>query len=252
MLRKIKFTHTAKVLVAMLVAMVVIGFAERKSTDNLCTDIVIRIDNQHDNYFVDEADVLQLMTANGDEVIVGSSFDDLNLKEIEKRVEEEPFIKDIQIYRDLKGNMLVEAELRRPYARVMGEKGGKYIAMDGTFLPTSSKFNTRAIILTGGFFKKEEKRLQDTEGGAELFEMLNFIYNDKFWRAQVAQIEIDKDLNMLIYPQVTKQLIEFGKPDNYREKFRKLKIFYKKILPRKGWNTYERVNLEYKDQVIAE
>jgi cell division protein FtsQ len=36
-------------------------------------------------------------------------------------------------------------------------------------------------------------------------------------------------------------LIDFGKPVDIEEKFRNLKIFYKEILPTKGWNSYESV-----------
>ena len=185
------------------------------------------------------------MTADGEEVIIGNSFDELNLKAIEQRVNHEPFIRAVEIYKDLKGNMLVHAELRRPFARVIGQKKQEYIAMDGTFLPVSSNYTTRAIILSGKYFdKNEQKSLLDTEAGERLFELLNFIYNDKFWKAQIAQIEIDEDLDMIMYPQVTKQKIEFGTPENFVGKFKKLKIFYKRILPQKGWNYYERVNLE--------
>jgi len=252
MLRKIHFTHTAKIITAIVMVAAVIGFAERKNNGSVCSDIVIKIDNQHNNYFVDEADILSLMTADGEEVIVGNSFEELNLKAIEQRVNSEPFIKDVQIYKDLKGNMLVHAELRRPYARVLSDKQ-TYIAMDGTFLPISSNYTTRAIILSGEYFdKNKEASLLATAEGKQVYDMLNFIYNDKFWKAQIAQIDIDKDLNMIMYPQVTKQKIEFGTPDNYMGKFKKLKIFYKRILPQKGWNYYERVNLEYKDQIIAE
>jgi cell division protein FtsQ len=55
-----------------------------------------------------------------------------------------------------------------------------------------------------------------------------------------------------MFPQVGGQLIEFGKPENLELKFKKLRIFYKEILPEKGWNAYERVNLEYEGQIIAE
>ena len=51
---------------------------------------------------------------------------------------------------------------------------------------------------------------------------------------------------------MTGQLIEFGKPDNVEVKFKKLMVFYKEILPTRGWTRYERVNLEYEGQVIAE
>lgn len=253
MLRKVLFTKTAKIIVILAIITAVIGFAERTGNDGTCSDIVIKIENQQNNYFVDENDILTLMTDEGNAVIIGSHFDDLNLKEIESRVAKESFIKDVQIYKDLKGNMLVHAELRRPFVRVIGQKTNKYIALDGTYLPTSRKYNTRAMIVTGKYFAQDTSaNITDTAEGEALFQMLQFIYNDKFWNAQVAQLDIDKDLDITLHPQVTKQLVEFGTPEGFEKKFKKLKIFYQDILPRKGWNRYERVNLKYGDQIIAE
>ena len=57
---------------------------------------------------------------------------------------------------------------------------------------------------------------------------------------------------IVIYPQVTGQLVEFGTTANYEDKLKKLMIFYKEVLPQKGWTKYERVNLKYEGQVIAE
>ncbi|MDX1628321.1 MAG: cell division protein FtsQ [Fulvivirga sp.] len=246
------FSNTVKSLIALLLTGTIIGFADRKNASNdLCNDILIRIENQHDNYFVDDHDIINKMTAEGDHVLIGTHFDELNFKEIEGRIDEEPFIRNVEVYRDLKGTLLVNVVLRRPYARIMTDGVDKYLAMDGTFLPKSEKYNTRTIVLSGAFFENHNQG-NLTEVESSLYEILNFIYNDKFWKAQIAQIDIDEDLNMTIYPQVTKQVVEFGTPDNYRDKFKKLKIFYKKVLPQKGWNTYERVNLQYKDQIIAE
>ena len=95
------------------------------------------------------------------------------------------------------------------------------------------------------FYLKEEMPLA-------LMSMLRFVESDPFWKAQVAQINIDRDWEMVLYPQVSKQYIEFGKPENLENKFKKLKIFYTRILPQQGWNNYVRVNVKYKDQIICE
>lgn len=244
----VKVTLMAVILVA------AIGFAERSDNDEVCNDIVIKILNQHSNFFIDQQDVIRLITDNGAELVKGASFNHLNLKEIEERVKADPFIKSAQIYKDLKGNLIVNTELRRPFARILGNnKPDAYIAMDGAILPVSDKYITRSILISGKYADDLMKEnLKNTEEGQQIYEMLNYIYNDKFWKAQIAQIDIDKNLNMLLYPQVTKQMVEFGKPIDIEDKFRKLKIFYTEILPQKGWNKYERVNLKYKDQIIAE
>ncbi|WP_255518101.1 cell division protein FtsQ/DivIB [Fulvivirga sp. M361] len=236
------------------VMIITIAFSERDNDSDLCKEVVIRIDNQHENFFVDEQDVTNLITDQGAYVVIGASFNDLNLKAMEQRVKEERFIKKAEIYKDLKGNILVNVTLRRPFARVIREgRPGEFIALDGAILPPSSKFATRTLLVSGDYVPELIRQdLNETPEGKALFKLMNFIDKDKFWKAQVAQIDIDKNLEITMYPQVTKQIVEFGKPENVEDKFRRLKTFYTQILPRKGWNGYRRVNLKYKNQIIAE
>jgi cell division protein FtsQ len=94
--------------------------------------------------------------------------------------------------------------------------------------------------------------LNKTEQGKQLLQMIEFINADRFWKAQVAQLDLGRDGKIIIYPQMTGQLVEFGRPENINVKFKKLMVFYKEILPTRGWTRYERVNLEYEGQVVAE
>jgi cell division protein FtsQ len=87
---------------------------------------------------------------------------------------------------------------------------------------------------------------------SQLFELINHINVDNFWKAQIAQVVIQDNGEIKLLPQVTKQYIEFGDLNHIENKFSRLKIFYKEILPRKGWNSYSRVNVKYKNQIICE
>ncbi len=240
--------------VIVILMMITISFSERNLDNHICQDIVIRVDNQHGNFFIDEQDVMDLITASGEYVIKGTHYEDLNLKEIEGRIKTERFIKEAEIYKDLKGNLLVNTKLRRPFARVVREDApNAFIAEDGAVLPYSAKFATRTVLLSGDYMDELVKTdLTETEEGQKIYDLLKYIQRDRFWKAQVAQLDIAEDGEIIIYPQVTKQLVEFGQAENIDSKFERLKIFYKQILPRKGWNLYKRVNLKYKDQIIAE
>jgi cell division protein FtsQ len=164
-------------------------------------------------------------------------------------------IQDAQLYGDLKGNLIVKVELRRPIARIVqSEAPDAYIAEDGVIMPVSEKYTSRVTLLSGGLMKKliESQDLNATEDGKQILEMIRFVNEEKFWKAQVAQMDIGSDARITIYPQITGQKVEFGKAINIEDKFNKLMIFYKKVLPQRGWTRYERVNLEYEGQVIAE
>jgi len=251
---KLNIRTEIKVAVALVGVSFLIAFGERKQGGSICKDIVIEIDNHLENHFLDEADVMKLVENSGQQVR-GTGIDRIKLKEIESKLKLDKHIQDAQLFGDLKGNLIVNVELRRPMARIVQQDApDAYIADDGVIMPVSEKYTSRVMLLSGGFMKKllESGDLNKTEEGKQIFEMINFINEEKFWKAQVAQMDIDNEGRITIYPQITGQKVEFGKAIDVENKFMKLMIFYKKILPQRGWTKYERVNLEYEGQVIAE
>jgi cell division protein FtsQ len=83
-------------------------------------------------------------------------------------------------------------------------------------------------------------------------DVIRTIRIDEFWSAQITQLVIDSKGRITMLPQVGNEKIEFGTPERAEQKFSKLMVFYKEILPRMGWNRYSRVNLEYAGQIVAE
>lgn len=243
-----------KITAILAVVFVLIAFSERKQGSVAVKDIVIKIENIEGNQFIDEEDIIDLMQLD-EENLKGASLNKLNLKQIEQRIKMNRFVKDAQLYSDLKGNLIVKATLRRPVARLIRNDGPDgYIAEDGTVMPVSDKFSTRVVLISGSYIRGllSLENLNNTEETKNLMTLLDMIRTDKFWRAQIAQLDIDSKGHINIMPQIGGQVIEFGVADNLETKFKKMKIFYKEILPQRGWNTYKRVNLEYEGQIIAE
>lgn len=52
-------------------------------------------------------------------------------------------------------------------------------------------------------------------------EMLDIIREDDFWRAQIAQLDIDSKGSINIMPQIGGRAIEFGVADNPKQNSRK-------------------------------
>lgn len=251
---KFNLKREVKIGAAILVILAIIAFTERRRGEVSIKDISVKIDNVHENHFLDEGDVMKLMQLN-QENLKGAEITAVNLKEVEKRVKAEPFIKDAQLYSDLKGNVVVNVELRRPVARIVRNDGPDgYIAEDGRLMPVSNRFTSRVVLVSGAYIRQllKQKTVDETEEGRQLLELIKAIREDEFWSAQIAQLDIDSKARVTMFSQVGDERIEFGKPDNLETKFKKLKIFYKEILPRMGWNKYKRVNLEYEGQIVAE
>jgi cell division protein FtsQ len=250
---KFSIRREIKVAVAVLGLFFLIAFSERKQGGAVCKDIVVELDNLSENHFLDEADVLHLVEGSG-EPVKGVGINRIKLKEIEKKLKYDKHILDAELFGDLKGNLIVNVELRRPIARIVqNDAPDAYIAEDGVIMPVSEKYTARVVLISGAVKQLlESEDLNRTGEGKQLMAMIEFINADPFWKAQVVQLDIQKNGKVIIYPQVTGQLVEFGKPENLEVKFKKLMVFYKEILPTRGWTRYERVNLEYEGQVVAE
>lgn len=251
---KFNIKREVKILAAILIVGAIIAFTERRQSRASIKDITIKMINVNENHFLDEGDIVNLMQLDK-ENLKGASMDRVNLKEVERKIRLEPFIKSAELYSDLKGNLVVSTELRRPIARIVRNDGPDgYIAEDGTVMPVSDKFTARVILISGSYIHHllTLNNLNASLDGKNLVDLINTIRDNEFWSAQIAQLDIDNKMRITIFPQVGDERIEFGKPQDIDVKFRKLMIFYKEILPRMGWNKYNRVNLEYEGQIVAE
>ena len=156
-----------------------------------------------------------------------------------------------------------------------------YIDKVGTRIPISehasarvpiANGNIRRVIYTPENFKKEIKKLARKNikqiKGVPLKELefldslntvdsllvlTNYIQQDSFLKAQIDQIYVDSKQEFMLVPKVGRHKIIFGSLDNMKDKFLRLKVFYKKALPHpdQGWRKYKRINLKFDKQVVG-
>jgi cell division protein FtsQ len=251
---KFNMRREMKVAAVLIILSGLIAFTERMKGEVTVSAIRISLGNIHENHYINEKDVMKLMRLDP-ENLKGASLNKLNFSEIEERIRQSPYISEAELYSDLKGNLMVNVSLRRPIARMVQNDGpDAYIGGDGTIIPVSEKFTSRVLLVSGEFVPKLLKpdNIHEVEEGRQLMVLLNIIAGDPFWKAQIAQIDLDRNAKAVLFPQVGNETLEFGDLTDMETKLRKLKIFYKEILPRVGWNKYDRINVEYEGQVVAE
>lgn len=253
---KLKWNIRSEVKIAIAVAglFLLIAFSARRQSGVVCKNIVVELENTNENHFLEEADILKIIENSG-QTIIGKNIEEINLRTLEAKLEQDKHISNAEMFGDVKGNLTVNVTLRRPIARLIRTDGpDAYVAEDGKVMETSEKYSARIILVSGDIVRKliSQGDLNATEEGLALMAMIEYINKDKFWKAQVAQLDFNKSGKVFIYPQVTGQVVEFGLPEDIELKFKKLLIFYKEILPQMGWTKYDRVNVEFEGQVIAE
>ena len=216
-----------------------------KNNSSPIKEIVINSENK----FLDRYRIESLITEKmGKDSIIK------NADIIEKNILANPFVKEIKLYQDLSNKLIVDLVQYQPIARLVSEnKKDFYIDLHGNIFPTSTKFSERVLLIhTDDNINYDLKNINSTDYGKKIFTMINYIINDTFLSKIISEIDINYDKNIIIYPQVSKQKIIFGYPEQIDVKFDKLMLFYKKVLPAKGWNTYKTVNLKFKNQIICD
>jgi cell division protein FtsQ len=234
-----------------------IGMAESKLTQQRCTNLVISIKGDSGARFLDQMDVRMLLTENGGDPLLGSRLKDVAMNDLEQRVKRNRLIRKCQVFSDLRGNIVVEVEQEKPLARWINtsENGetrntsGYYISDEGVFFPLSENYSARTLLVSGAFFNEPEK-LQNVKG-APVMDLLHFLNTDPFWKAQVTQLNADIDGEISLMTVVGDQQIELGTAEDYQSKFKKLKIFYDKVLSQ-DWSRFKRISVKFQDQIVCE
>lgn len=230
-----------------------IGFTTAKQEFRNVRNVKINISQNYKHEFIDEKDIMNLMTSAGRDELIDKEVRRVNLKELERRIKKNTFAYRAHVHKDLKGDLHVNVEQCHPIARVIMPGGDFYVSDKGTILPMSEKFTARVPVVSGHMTGKLLRQdFAKDSVTAPFFKLFQIIEEDKFLQAVIAEIDLNAHGDMIVYPQIGKQYFIFGSMEDLEDKILKMKIFYKNILPVKGWNFCEKVNLKFKDQIITE
>jgi len=213
-------------------------------------DIQIQIAGEETQLFINESDINEMLKAGGN--IIGAKMSSLNLSAIEKKVAGNPWVKKAQIYYTNKQVLYVLIEERIPMARIFTPGGASfYLDSTGLRLPLSEKVVARVPMFTGFPSDRPILSKPDSQLLKEVVTLGKFLHNDSLWGAQIAQVDITPQAIFELVPVIGDHIITLGKPTDLEQKFLRLQTFYKQAWMQKGVRYYERIDIRYKDQVVA-
>ena len=227
--------------------------AIRSRNDKTCKGIAIEVNGTASGkWLLSRNDIINQLTSNGSEKIKGRVLATFDLRTLEENLEKHVWIKDAELFFD--NNELLQVRLieRVPVARVFTTKGSSfYIDDTGKRLPLSDRLTLKLPLFTG--FPSEKKQLAPGDSLLlnEVLGIGRYLAKDSFWNAQVAQVDITPARTFELVPTVGNHLIEFGNGADAQTKFKKMMIFYQQVLRNTGLDRYERINVQYDQQVIG-
>jgi cell division protein FtsQ len=241
--------------VAMLCGVVAsIAFVNKEETKIICKKITTHIKPQDELLFINRDDVLKMINPLGSEKnIISKKIIELNTPLIEQKLAHNDFVKHAQVFTDMNGELHITLTQRRPILRIIKADGASYyLDENNRKMPISQAFTAHVPIASGNIFEPYKTRdTMHTAVGVQLSKIATYVDKHAFWKAQIEQIFVTAESELILIPKVGNHSVVFGTTENMEEKFEKLLLFYKEGLSRVGWEKYSTINLKYKNQVVC-
>ena len=213
-----------------------------------CQSIVVNI-NPNSPRFLDEDEIATMIEKSG-EPIIGQRLSAININRLEIKLGTFTTLDNVEIFRKVdskglsfKGKLVISVDERTPVVRFKSSTEDYYMDQKGIRVPVSSRYVERILLAEGTIPDEIIKK--------SFLKMADFVNKDDFWRAQIEQVFVQANGELLLVPQVGDYLIEFGTPDDYELKFRNLRAVYQQGFKNIGWNRYKTISVKYRNQVVC-
>lgn len=229
------------VLVSCYIVVAVTVF-NRKPAEEKCQSMELTIQDSVDFNFVTAKDIETLLKTKRI-LPTGKPMGAINVRLLEETIAQHPFVSEAECYLTSGNKVSVNVWQRIPLLRIMSDNGDSYyIDNKGQIMPKVNR-PVHVTVATGTIDRKFAQK--------ELFALGKYLQSNPFWNAQVEQIHVNSQKELEIAPRVGNHILFLGKAEDYDEKFSKLQTFYKEALNHVGWNKYQRISIEFKNQIIG-
>jgi cell division protein FtsQ len=190
-------------------------------------------------------------------VFRGRNLQDLDTRELKKRIMAVPYLRNAEIGKELNGVVRIQVFERKPVAVTVFNGQGMAIDYDGFLLPERKDFAERfpRLLKISGI-----SRLHIAENGLrqlyrnDLELMRNFL--DALSQTDYASLLIGELYlagNNMAWCRTAQSPARFivGNDGNYKEKLKKFEIFWQKVVSKKGFDAYETVDLRFRERIFT-
>ena len=244
------------IIIAGYIIFAVTSFNNPKRLVTKCTKVEIDIADETTYGFLDAKEIKAILERKGI-YPMGRRLDDISPRNIESILNHSPFVSTAQCHKTIDGHVVITVTQRSPLVRIKSERGDDYYLDENGGIMPNSKYVSDLIIVTGEVSRTFARRYISI--------LARVIMSDDFWRNNIVQINVQHDLGIEIVPRVGDHIVFLGylplsakqsERDEevtvfVREKLKRLRNFYRYGLSVAGWNKYQRIDIQYDNQIIC-
>jgi cell division protein FtsQ len=235
-----------------IAALALLVAAINEKNSRTCQGLDIEINGGGRSLFVDKKEIARLLVAHGCDKLPQKRMASFDLQSLESLIRSNAWVKEAQLFFDNNEILKVRITERTPVARILTASGGSfYIDSSGAQLTMSERVPLRLPLFTGFPADRFARHGRDSSLSEQVRQLGNYIGRDPFWSRAIEQVNITAGNNFEMVPLIGDHIIEFGDGTDYRNKFHRLLLFYRKVMTLTGFDSYARVKVAYAGQVIG-
>ena len=217
-------------------------WAREKSRGEVCTAVNVEVINNDSTAFVTPQGVMNDLKSQGIK-IVGKHMADIDASDIEEALRHSPYLESADVVKCQDGSVLIRVSQLVPVLRVFDGEESYYVNRNGKRMNATAYYHSDVPVVQGHFTKKYPV--------TKLLPLIDYVENDSLLHALVTMYLVRDTNNIIIVPDISGHVVNIGNADGFENKFAKLKLFYNKVMPKRGWNTFDTISVKWNHQIVA-
>lgn len=168
---------------------------------------------------------------------------EINLDSIERFLSKDNRFESVQCAEMNTGKLRIDIVPMIPELRVFTPKESYYINKDGKRINANIEFVSDVPVINGNF--------NDAFPASSLLPVTRYIAKDSVLKSLITMINAESPTNIILLPRIKGHVINLGDTSDLKNKFDNLLLMYHKVMPYKGWETYDTISLKFKGQIVA-
>lgn len=219
-------------------------WANREADRHKCTGIIVKVTGSDNPKIIDRTKsgiVTEL--SRYPESITGVPVHNVDTRKIEKYLSAISNFESVNCMINSDNHLLVEARPLEPVMRVFDAGKSYYINREGKRIEAKAEFFSDVPVVCGNFNKRFTPR--------DVLPLVRYIEKDPQLSNLVGMIVARDRRNLLLVPRIKGHVVNFGDTTRMPEKSKNLFLFYRKVMPHKGWMEYDTISVKFRDQIVA-
>lgn len=168
---------------------------------------------------------------------------DINLNELESHLRASDKVENVNVSILNNGVLAIDIVPMTPVARVFDGDSSYYINASGKRISADPRYQVDVPVVVGTF--------SDKYPPSRLLPLLDYIASHPELDALVSTVKQTKRGDIYIIPTIRGHVVNFGDTSLVADKFNRLRKFYRKVMPVRGWETYDTLSVKWRGQLVA-